>query len=244
MRWCFLILPTVVSLLAAADDHSAVPPVVIRSDPMSGAQQIDPGRTQLEITFQQPLAAGEWRLATTPFGPVPQSTGRLRLAPDGRSVVVPVRLEPETQYVIGINLDDDDDQIRSRSGVAALPWLLTFTTGAASDEEELQVAELQAAEERAAAVLAELRAGDITAVYQRFDSGMREAISQQQLAQVWQQTSEGVGSWVGSGAASSERRGGYRVVELPLRWEGASWRMQISFDAEDQIAGLFITPPE
>jgi hypothetical protein len=242
MRYRLLFLLTAVSVLAAVDDPVATPPVVIRSDPISGAQQVDPHRTHIEITFQQPLAADEWAVAGTPFGATPQTTGKPQLSPDGRSVVVPVRLQPDTRYVIAVN-HAGDDQFRSRSGIAALPWLLAFSTGSATGSATGDD-HLQAAGAVATAVLAELRAGDIEAVRRRFDPAMREAVSRQALAEVWRQTTHGVGPWIGSSTISSGWHGGYRVVELGLRWENARWRMQISFDADDRIAGLYITPPE
>ncbi|MGA2012850.1 MAG: hypothetical protein ABSH51_20260 [Solirubrobacteraceae bacterium] len=82
----------------------------------------------------------------------------------------------------------------------------------------------------------ELRAG--------FDERMLAACPVELLADVHRQMSSAGGPVEELGAPTIRVRGGYTVVDIPIALAGGDWTGEVSLDADRQVAGLFILPPE
>lgn len=99
------------------------PPVVVGSDPVAGADDVDPALTEVILTFDRAMAPARWALArdkaiTDPSYDTPTI--------DGIEVSVPVTLAPGTTYALWVN--PEGVGFESEVGLSAVPWLLTFRT--------------------------------------------------------------------------------------------------------------------
>lgn len=228
--------------LAMAGDPTP-PPVVIRSEPVSGAEAVDPALTELRVTFNRDMTLGNYSFTSTQFGPVPGSGGEPRFLPDGRTCVMPVKLKPSTAYVVGINWGRfnnfmDKDQNR------ALPWLLVFRTadrspaagrnGNAQDTAKAEALALQCAKD--------LQAGRHDAILARFDATMRSLVDAPQLAGGWALTEQQCGTPITHGTPTSERLGAVQVVTVPLRGPKGTFHLVCSCDAGNRLVGLWLRP--
>ena len=77
----------------------SVPPVVIKTVPEAGAQDVDPRLTELKATFSKEMKDGSWSWATKfPMNTFPKMDGKARYLEDKRTCVLPVKLEPGKTY--------------------------------------------------------------------------------------------------------------------------------------------------
>lgn len=231
MRPIFALFFTCLCLNAA---DPVTPPVVIRSEPVSGAEAVDPGLTELRVTFNQRMMDKSWSWTTAGYGAFPDGAGPIRYLEDGRTCVMPVKLAPDTTYILGINTARHQN-FKSATGQSSLPWLLTFRTAAAPSG-------LVAAEILAQTVAADFQAQRFEAIVARFDATMRESVPAAKLAEVWAEAGRQGGGFVAYGAPGSALKGMFRVITLPATWQRLSAMLEMSFDAQDRIAGLFLRP--
>ena len=111
----------------AAASGPAVPPVVIRTVPESGAKEVDPALTELRVTFSKPMKDGSWAWCRLDDKTFPEMTGEPRYLDDLRTCVLPVKLQPGRTYATWINVDQFQD-FRDPSDQPAVPYLLIFET--------------------------------------------------------------------------------------------------------------------
>jgi hypothetical protein len=119
--------------LAAAAPISieGAPPVVVMTVPVAGATEVDPSLTQLSVTFSKSMTDGSWTWSTWGDGSFPETTGKPSYLPDGKTCVLPVKLEPGKFYATWIN-SDKFKNFKDASGTPAVPYLLTFRTASSS----------------------------------------------------------------------------------------------------------------
>lgn len=128
-------IPSAVLLLAAAAQTvmaselslESAPPVVVKTIPVAGATNVDPALMEIRVTFSVLMddsskARAQWR--TDDF---PAMAGQADYLPDGRTWVLPVKLEPERFYVLWLNRETAGD-FKGANGQPALPYLLSFHT--------------------------------------------------------------------------------------------------------------------
>lgn len=231
MRMTTAILLVCLGLGAA---EPAPPPVVIRSEPVSGAEEVDPELSELRVTFSQPMSDASWSWTTAGYDAFPEGAGQIRYLDDARTCVMPVKLVPGRTYVLGIN-SAQHRNFKSAGGQPALPWLLTFrTASAASGPETAMVV--------ARSVAGDLQAQRFDAVFDRFDPVMRAAVPSAKLAEVLAEAGRQGGAFIAYGAPACARAGAYRVVTMPATWQRFSAVLEVSFDARDRIAGLYLRP--
>ena len=110
--------------VAAAQDASM--PVVVQTIPESGSADVDPLLSELRVTFSKPMRDGSyaWVMGSEDH---PEVTGPARYLADGRTSVLPVRLEPGKTYAIWLN-HETERYFKGRDGQFALPYLLIFET--------------------------------------------------------------------------------------------------------------------
>lgn len=117
--------------LAAEVTLESAPPVVVRTMPLAGATDVDPGLTEISVTYSKAMMDRNWSWSTWGEENYPKTTGEAHYLPDGRTCVLPVRLEPGRFYAIWLN-SDKFKNFQDSGGRPAVPYLLTFTTTAAS----------------------------------------------------------------------------------------------------------------
>lgn len=106
---------------------ATVPPVVIKTVPESGADNVDPGSSEIRVTFSKEMQDGSWSWTTLSQESFPKTDGKPRYLADNRTCVLPVKLEPGRTYAIWVN-SKKFDNFKDTKGRPAVPYLLVFKT--------------------------------------------------------------------------------------------------------------------
>ena len=135
--WCAF------ALSAAAADISleTAPPVVVNTIPTAGATEVDPALTELRVTFSKPMQDRSWSWSTWGEEHFPEMTGQPRYLDDGRTCVLPVKLEPGRFYATWLN-SEKFRNFKDTSRRPAVPYLLTFTTAGSTSAGPLNLQSL------------------------------------------------------------------------------------------------------
>lgn len=126
----FLAIIFVSAVAIASTDSTA--PTVVATSPDSGSTDVDPAITELTVRFDEPMSAGSWSWAYENKEEFPEITGPPRYLEDGKTAVLPVRLQPNTRYTIWINTSRFQN-FKDRSGNPAVPFKLVFETTSAKE---------------------------------------------------------------------------------------------------------------
>jgi hypothetical protein len=132
---CVLLAAALILLLKGATQAEQVslesaPPVVVKTVPLAGAVDVDPALSEVAVTFSKPMADGNWSWSTWGEESVLEATGQPRYLGDGRTCVLPVKLQPGKFYATWLN-SDEFHNFQDRTGRPAVPYLLTFVTAKA-----------------------------------------------------------------------------------------------------------------
>jgi predicted Ser/Thr protein kinase len=114
---------------SAAQSIDALPPVVVRTTPASGARDVPPGLTELRVTFSKDMADGSWSWSSAWQDSTPEAVEGPRFDADRRTCVLKVKLEPGRTYAYWLN-SEKFQNFRDSAGRAAVPYLLIFKTRA------------------------------------------------------------------------------------------------------------------
>lgn len=103
------------------------PPVVIKTVPVAGSS-VDPKLSEVRITFSKKMMdkSWSWSTATSLGEPIP-GTAAPRYLDDGRTCVMPVKLEPGKAYATWLN-SQNFGNFKDAAGNSAVPYLLVFET--------------------------------------------------------------------------------------------------------------------
>lgn len=101
------------------------PPVVVSTVPKTGAMDVDPNAQEIRVTFSKEMMDQSWSWCQTEH-PFPESVGPIRFE-DNKTCVMPVKLEPATEYVLTIN-SEQHKNFKDPFGHPAQPYVLHFTT--------------------------------------------------------------------------------------------------------------------
>jgi len=112
---------------AATLSLDTAPPVVVTTQPMAGATGVDAGLAELSVTFSKPMQDRSWSWSTWGEENYPEMAGEPRYLDDGRTCVLPVKLEPGKFYATWLN-SQKFKNFMDLDGRPAVPYLLTFTT--------------------------------------------------------------------------------------------------------------------
>jgi hypothetical protein len=104
-------------------------PTVIDSAPANGEIDVDAELGEITATFSTVMATEGWSWVTEIGRRAPVVTG-LPFYVDDVTTVLPVRLEPGTEYAIWINSPDDRElrKFTSADGVSARAYRIRFRT--------------------------------------------------------------------------------------------------------------------
>lgn len=121
--------PTSPLLQGDADELTldGVPPVVVRCVPEAGSSDVDPAVKELRVTFSKPMTDRSWSWSTASKSSFPTVTGDIHYLADGRTCVLPVKLEPGKTYASWIN-SSKFRNFKDKEGRPAIPYLLVFRT--------------------------------------------------------------------------------------------------------------------
>ena len=112
-----------------ADDR---PPTVLQTVPANGDQDVDPSLSELSVTFSEPMRDGNWSWVYESEDSFPTMLGHPRFEDDLTRNILPVRLEPDTDYVVWVN-SEKFTNFKDAAGNSAPPFRFTFSTGPASE---------------------------------------------------------------------------------------------------------------
>jgi len=91
-------------------------------------------------------------------------------------------------------------------------------------------------------LLTNFTAGKFDAAAKDFDKQMLDALPPAKLAEVAKQLEAQLGKFKSAGAATASLVKGYNVVTLASEYEKAKVDVQVVFDGEGKVAGLFFKP--
>jgi hypothetical protein len=77
---------------------ATAPPVVVKTEPVAGASDVDPALTEIKVTFSKTMQDGSWSWSTLGEENFPEMVGRPKYLADGRTCVLTVRLQPDKFY--------------------------------------------------------------------------------------------------------------------------------------------------
>jgi len=108
-------------------DRTAREPHILKLVPANGAQNVAPNLAELRVTFDKPMAPGySWCGGGPTFPGIPPGK-RPRWTQDGKTCILPVKLKPGREYVIGLN-SPSQKGFTTKDGVPLSPVTWRFTT--------------------------------------------------------------------------------------------------------------------
>jgi len=114
------------ALALAVGGVAAAPPRVVSATPDNGDVGVDPGLTELVITFDQAMSRGGMSIVGGGES-FPKITGKARWR-STRTILVPIEFVPDHDYWLSIN-NERFTNFRSVGGEAAVPYPIKFSTG-------------------------------------------------------------------------------------------------------------------
>lgn len=103
------------------------PPKVTGTNPQNGSLDVDPSLKEISVTFKEPMMDRSWSWSFEDRSKFPQITGDPYYADDQTRCVLPVKLEPNREYVIWINTATFKN-FKSKAGIPAVPYKFSFKT--------------------------------------------------------------------------------------------------------------------
>jgi hypothetical protein len=128
--------------MAADLTPDSVPPVVIKTVPEAGCDDVTPGEYEIRVTFSREMMDGSWSWCTVWDGSTPRGLLAPRYSADHKTCILKVQLEPGQTYGYWLNTETYR-HFQDPAGHAAVPYLLTFSTtggahAAATSQERAQ----------------------------------------------------------------------------------------------------------
>ncbi len=132
MKSAWIALVFVLSILATklrADEVTLefVPPVVVKTVPEAGGNDVDPKLTEIKVTFSKEMKDGTWSWSTLSQESFPETNGKPKYLSDKRTSVLPVKLESNKTYAIWVN-SAKYGNFKDSGGQSVVPYLLVFKT--------------------------------------------------------------------------------------------------------------------
>ncbi len=123
------LLVGLIGVAAQADEATleSVPPVVVKTVPEAGTDEVDPKLAAIEVTFSKEMKDESWSWGTHSKESFPTGDGKPRYLANKRTCVLPVKLEPGKTYAIWVN-SVKFGNFKDADGRSAVPYLLVFKT--------------------------------------------------------------------------------------------------------------------
>ena len=118
-----------IGVAATADEVSIdkLPPSVVKTVPQCGDLNVDPKLSKLSILFSKDMLDQSWSFVRTSPESFPKLVGNPNYAPDKRTCLVKVSLEPDKSYAIWLN-SESNRNFKDSDQRPAVPYLLVFRT--------------------------------------------------------------------------------------------------------------------
>jgi len=115
------------AIMEVTPDAETLPPVVVRTSPVSGARDVAPGLVELSVTFSKNMVDESWSWCTVWENSMPEIIEGAHYLSDRRTCVIKAKLEPGRTYATWLN-SDKFENFRDAGGTPAVPYLLIFET--------------------------------------------------------------------------------------------------------------------
>jgi hypothetical protein len=102
-------------------------PRVIDTFPPNGAQDVDPTITEISVTFNEEMDNSSWSWAYRDQTKIPEMPGDPYYTDQNKTNSLPVKLEPNKEYVLWINTDKYN-YFKDKSGNPSVPYEFRFKT--------------------------------------------------------------------------------------------------------------------
>lgn len=102
-------------------------PYVVRTVPEAGDRAVDPTTTELVVEFNEPMMPSSWSWVQRDSRTYPETTGD-PVYVSATTIKLPVKLEPDRDYVMYINSEPKFLNFKDAAGTPAVPFVLTFHT--------------------------------------------------------------------------------------------------------------------
>ncbi len=122
-----VVVIALVLLMAGCGAKDTVPPKVMSTDPPNGTEDVDPSLTEISVTFNEPMMDKNWSWCYEDKYKFPEMTGDPHYSDNNTKCVLPVKLEPDKEYVIWINTANFKN-FKDKAGNPAEPHKLAFKT--------------------------------------------------------------------------------------------------------------------
>ncbi|HUI05600.1 MAG TPA: protein kinase [Verrucomicrobiae bacterium] len=106
---------------------AGLPPVVVCTQPVSGARDVEPGLAEIRATFSKEMTDRSWSWCYAWKDSIPEMIGEPRYEADHRTCALKVKLEPGRTYAFWLNTGQVQD-FTDQAGRPAVPYLLIFQT--------------------------------------------------------------------------------------------------------------------
>jgi RNA polymerase sigma-70 factor (ECF subfamily) len=108
-------------------------PTIVELQPANGARDVDPNLKALRVTFNMKMGEGmSWTGGGASFPKIPEGQ-KAQWSADGRTCTLPVSLEPNHDYQLGLN-SPRHINFQSEWGVPLEPVVYRFRTGGPSSD--------------------------------------------------------------------------------------------------------------
>ncbi len=104
-----------------------LPPSVVKTVPMAGDREVDPGLDRICVTFSKPMQDGTWSWSYVSPETFPLLLAGPEFLSDKKTCCIRVRLEPGRSYAIWIN-SQNAKNFKDTGNRPAVPYLITFQT--------------------------------------------------------------------------------------------------------------------
>ncbi len=111
----------------AGQTVAGLPPVVVETEPISGARDVAPGVVEIRARFSKEMTDNYWSWSAVWRDSMPEMIGEPRYESDHRTCVINVKLEPGRTYGFWIN-SEEHQYFTDKGGRPAVPYLLVFRT--------------------------------------------------------------------------------------------------------------------
>ena len=120
-----IVLLTIIFVGCSEKDTEA--PRIVNTVPANGSQEVDPSINAISVTFNEEMMDQNWSWAYTNKNEFPNMTGQPYYTENRTKNVLPVKLEPNKEYVIWLN-SQKFQNFKDKSGNPLVPFKLIFKT--------------------------------------------------------------------------------------------------------------------
>lgn len=102
-------------------------PIVVETTPKTGDTAVDPALAEIRVTYNREMLDGSWSWSQKGEDTFPEVAGDPHYLADGKTCVLPVKLQPGRTYEIWLN-SHKFHNFQDKARRPALPYVLRFQT--------------------------------------------------------------------------------------------------------------------